>query len=87
MMMHVFGLFFLLVAVSLAVISAICVVTFRRDDVAGRQRRMSVEGFFRKPHDYLRKPFGTLAWGLGVLAVLSALAGAVMLLFHLTHSA
>jgi hypothetical protein len=84
-MMQVFGLFFLLVAVSLAVISAICIITYRREDAQGRARRMTLAGFLRRPHDYLSKPFGTLALGLAVLAVLSAVAGGAMLL--LTHSA
>jgi hypothetical protein len=86
MMMQVFGLFFLLVAVSLGVMSAVCIITFRRED-AERERRMSFSGFLKRPHAYLRKPYGALTWGFGILAILCALIGGVMLLLHLMNQA
>jgi hypothetical protein len=85
MILQVLGLFFLLIAISLGLMSGVCIVCFRHEDIERKERRMSFAGFLKRPHDYLRKPFGGLSWGMGLLAVISAIAGVVMLLLSVAY--
>jgi|GEM_PF-3928360 len=80
MILQMLGLFLLLIAISLGMVSGVCIACFRHPEVERRERPLSLPGFLKRPHDYLRRPFAGLAWGLGILGVICAAGGAVLLL-------